>query len=74
MTGSFVGTLSFIGENALLVLGVGRGDAAMVRSHGRRIPSTTLLHYSEIQRAGPLKSASAGTTASPELRRPSRRA
>jgi hypothetical protein len=49
-----MGTMSFIGEEALLVLGVGRADAAMVRSPGRRIPWTTPLHYSEIQRAGPL--------------------
>src|SRR5208337_4329345 len=47
VTGSFMGTMSFIGEEALLVLGVGRADAAMVRSPGRRIPWTTPLHYSE---------------------------
>src|SRR5271157_6484674 len=49
VTGSFMGTPSFIGEEALLVLGVGRADEAMVRPPGRRIPWTTPLHYSEIQ-------------------------
>src|SRR5271166_4285445 len=46
VTGSLMGTMSFIGEEALLVPGVGRGDAAMVLAW----PSDSLDHPASLFR------------------------